>query len=84
MINFSNFVAEDKDTGNEMDTRKGVINFITSNFYRFINSDDNGDLKSIVMLTAALSILSSDQPNAIQVARRLAQSALQRSSKKIK
>lgn len=82
MKKFNNFIAEEKDDDVTADTKKAVVNFITSNFYRFINSSDESDNKSLLMLVAALSVLNTDQPNSVQVARRLAQMALVRSGKK--
>lgn len=79
MKKFASFDT-DKDDSVE-DTKKGVVNFITSNFYRFINSDGEGDTKALLMLVAALSVLNSDQPNSVQVARRMAQTALVRAGK---
>ncbi len=74
---------EEKDDDTQADTKKGVLNFIVSNFYRFINSPDENDNKSLLMLVAALTMLNnSDQPNSVQTARRLAQMALVRSGKK--
>lgn len=82
MKKFNDFIIEEKDDDVTADTKKGVVNFITSNFYRFINSPDEGDNKALLMLVAALSVLNTDQPNSVQVARRLAQMALVRSGKK--
>jgi len=79
MKKFASFDT-DKDDSVE-DTKKGVVNFITSNFYRFINSDGEGDTKALLMLVAALSVLNSDQPNSVKVARRMAQTALVRAGK---
>jgi len=72
------------DDNNDVgDDRKAIVNFITSNFYRFINSTDENDNKSLLMLVAALSVLNvSDQPNAVQIARRLATMALMRSGRR--
>lgn len=82
MKKFNEFILEEKDDDTASDTKKGVVNFIVSNFYRFINSPDESDNKSLIMLVAALTILNADQPNATQVARRLAQMALVRSGRK--
>jgi GH24 family phage-related lysozyme (muramidase) len=77
------FVDEARDDDTSLDTRRGIINFITSNFYRFINQPDAGDNKSLLMLIAALSVLNtSNEDQATQAARRLAQMALVRSGKK--
>ena len=82
MKKFYKFVQEDKDDDATDDTKKAVVNFIVSNFYRFVNSPDESDNKSLLMLVAALTVLNADQPNATQVARRLAQMALVRSGRK--
>ena len=78
-------VAQDTGDDDTMDdTKKQVINFITSNFYRFINQPDTGDVRGMLLLIAALSMINSseDNPNALQAARRLAQAAIGRSGKK--
>lgn len=82
MKKFNEFLNEEKDDDTISDTKKGVVNFIVSNFYRFVNSPEESDNKSLIMLVAALTILNADQPNATQIARRLAQVALVRSSRK--
>lgn len=84
MKTLKDFINEAPEDTNPIDTKKSVVSFIASNFYRFINSTDENDTKSLMMLVAALSVLNSgvDQQSAIQVARRLAQAALQRSGKK--
>jgi hypothetical protein len=82
MKKFNDFIIEEKDDDTQADTQKAVVNFITSNFYRFINSPDESDNKSLLMLVAALSVLNTNQSNAVQVARRLAQMALVRSGRK--
>lgn len=82
MKKFNEFVVEEKDDDVASDTKKGVVNFIVSNFYRFVSSPDESDNKSLLMLVAALAVLNADQPNATQVARRLAQMALTRSGRK--
>ena len=85
MKNFQSFILEAKfkdavdavgDNGDMSDAKKGLVSFITSNFYRFINNPDTTDTKGMLMLIAALTMLSSgDDPNAIQAAKRLAQMA---------
>jgi hypothetical protein len=81
---FSNFIDEEiKDTG-VADTKKSVTSFIASNLQRFANSSEETDIKAILMLVAALSLLdaSDDNPTALQTARRLATMALVKSTKK--
>lgn len=77
-------LIEEKDDSQSTDTRQNTLNFIASNFYRFTNAPDESDSKSLLMLIAALSVLNmgDDNPNAVQVAKRLAQLALVRSGKK--
>ena len=82
MKNFNKFIVEEKDDELSTDTKKTVINFITANLYRFINSPEEKDTKSLLMLIAALSVLNTDQPEALQTARRIAQMALVRAGKK--
>lgn len=82
MKKFSQFCTEAQDD-TLMDTRKGVLNFITSNLYRFSNPDEKNN-KALLMLVAALNVLNTASPDdttAISTARRLAQMALVRSQK---
>lgn len=83
-MNDSYDLIEDKDDSVQGDTKQATLNFIASNFYRFTNSPDETDSKSLLMLIAALGVLNmgDDNPNAIQIAKRLAQLALVRSGKK--
>lgn len=75
-------LSEDNEQNPVDTTRKGVTNFITTNFFRFINNPNENDDKSILLLVAALGVLNNnDDPQSIQIARRLAQAALQRSGK---
>lgn len=77
-------LIEEKDDATQADTKQNTLNFIASNFYRFVNSPDESDSKSLLMLIAAISVLNmgEDNPNAVQIAKRLAQLALVRSGKK--
>lgn len=66
------------------DSRTNLINFIVQNFYRFINNPSMKDDRSLLLLIAALSTISAsegDSPQALQAARRLAQSALARAGR---
>ena len=64
------------------DTKKNVLNFLTSNLYRFINEPETRDNKGLLMIIAALTVLNtSDTLVAIQTARRLGQMALVRGGK---
>jgi hypothetical protein len=65
------------------EAKRAVITFITSNFYRFINNPDTSDTKGLLMLIAALSTLNADDtPQTLATAKRLAQMAYVRSSKR--
>lgn len=82
MENFDNFIVEDDDS-TASDVKKNTVNFIVSNFYRFINSGNEGDDRALLMLVAALSVLNtSDDSQAVQAARRLTQMALVRRGKR--
>jgi len=71
--------APERDDDTSADTKRAVLSLIASNLYRFGGSTDDTDTKGLLMLVAALSILNlEDQPNAVQVARRLSQLALVR------
>ena len=64
------------------EAREALISFITSNFYRFINNPDSADQRSLLMLVAAISLVSaSDSSQAQNAAKRLAQAALAKTSK---
>lgn len=80
MKDFRTFTEENADA-EPNNTRKGVTNFITTNLFRFINAPGEDD-KSLLLLIAALAVLSNNEdPQSVQVARRMAQAALQRSGK---
>lgn len=79
MDSFNEFNEEVSD--DQLATRKGVMNFVASNLMRFVNSPE-GDDRAMLMLIAALSVLSNESdPQSVQTARRLAQTALQRQGK---
>lgn len=71
---------KDQETTN---TKKQLVNMIATQLYKFVNSSTY-DVKSLVMLVAALSLLntSDDNQQAINTARRLTTSALSRTNKK--
>lgn len=74
---------ETPSAANVKNSKVGVVNQIVSNFQRFVNSGNENDNAALIMLTAALSAVSvSDSPQSLQMARRLAQMALQRASKR--
>jgi len=70
---------EDKSSDVNADTRKAVLALITSNMFRLGNTDSSKDIRSILLLNTALSMLNAADDNnlvAIQAARRLAQMAV--------
>ena len=63
----------------EKDSVESVIQFITTNLFKFVNRQDVHSQKSMLFLIAALGVISTSQsPKSIQSARRLAQLAFQR------
>jgi hypothetical protein len=81
MKRFKDFIIEEDDDTN-LETKNALISFITSNLYRYINSDAT-DNKPLLMLIAALSILNtSNNTAALNTARRLATGAMQKASRK--
>jgi hypothetical protein len=77
MKTFNTFVSEANELAN---SKTNTLNFIVSNFYRFINKEDK-DNKALLLLIAALTVLNTAKEGDTQVistARRLAQSALSR------
>ena len=87
---FNQFIKEadgEQDVEKASSTKAGLINFIVSNFYRFINNPNMRDDKALLMLIAALSTISAsdgDSSQALQLAKRLAQGAMSRSTTKMK
>lgn len=87
MKKFTQYLKEAPDDDTVADTRKAVLAMITSNLYRFINSKDDKDNKAMLMLVAALGVLSNaseDNMLAISTAKRLAQTALARAGRAAK
>ena len=81
MKRFKDFIIEEDDDTN-LETKNALISFITSNLYRYINSDAT-DNKPLLMLIAALSVLNtSNSTTALNTARRLATGAMQKASRK--
>ena len=81
MKRFKDFIIEEDDDTN-LETKNALISFITSNLYRYINSDAT-DNKPLLMLIAALSIINtSNNTAALNTARRLATGAMQKASRK--
>jgi hypothetical protein len=83
MKKFSTFTEENEKDDNEksggMDaTRLSLLSMIANSLNRYKTSD-KGDVRGILMLIAALSMLSaSDQPLATSTARRLVSSSLRK------
>ena len=84
MKKFSTFVEQDEKDDNEKSsgssdaTRLSLLSMIANSLNRYKTSD-KGDVRGILMLIAALSILSaSDQPLATSTARRLVSSSLRK------
>lgn len=70
--------AEKEDNSN----KSSIINYITSNFYKAINADDN---RKVLLLIAAISMLStSNDQVSINAARKLAQMSVPNKKKEIK
>jgi len=80
MKQFKEFVSEDTDQLDHKESKKALMALISSNFFRFANNN-NGDMRPLLMLIAALGVVSaSDDLQSLNVARRLATAALSRSS----
>jgi hypothetical protein len=84
MKKFSTFVEQDEKDDNEKSsgssdaTRLSLLSMIANSLNRYKTSD-KGDVRGILMLIAALSLLSaSDQPLATSTARRLVSSSLRK------
>ena len=64
------------------DTKRAMVNQIASYLNRFVASPKEGDVKSMLLLIAALSVLNTTETDqSIQTAKRLAQLAFNRSSR---
>jgi hypothetical protein len=79
MKSFKEFINEKEDK----DTKVSVLGLISSTFYRFVNSNNDTDIKSMLLLIAALNSLSvgDGDPQSVSIAKRLATAALARSNK---
>lgn len=71
------------EADDEIDTssKDAMVRFIVTNFYRFINAPDRTDTRQMLMLVAALGVLSAssdDDRQAISASKRLTQAALAR------
>jgi hypothetical protein len=77
MIKFDEFINEAQDDTEDLSTKKALVNFIASNLYRFANKPEGENTKGLLLLIAALGVLNtSDDPQAINTARRLATAGL--------
>lgn len=84
MKKFNEFISEADDQMDPTETKKALLNLISSNFFRFASSEKT-DERSLLMLIAALGILSSgDDIQSLNIARRLATGALSRGNLKQK
>jgi len=85
MKKFSDFIVEEEmgdESASDDATKKSLINIIANNLNRYKTSD-KGDIKNMLMMIAALSLLNSKDNSglALNTARRLA-STVSTSSKK--
>jgi hypothetical protein len=85
MKKFSDFIIEEEmgdEPASDDATKKSLINIIANNLNRYKTSD-KGDIKNMLMMIAALSLLNSKDNSglALNTARRLA-STVSTSSKK--
>lgn len=75
MKKFSDFAAEENDDEGQSDeaTRKALVNIIANNLNR-LKTSDKGDVKNMLMMIAALSLLNSKDNSglALSTARKLA------------
>jgi hypothetical protein len=75
MKKFSDFAAEENDDEVQSDeaTRKALVNIIANNLNR-LKTSDKGDVKNMLMMIAALSLLNSKDNSglALNTARKLA------------
>lgn len=62
------------DEARDDGTKKSLIAYITSNFYRVANNKKS-DPKSLILLVGAIALLNIDDSSAINAARKLAQLA---------
>lgn len=81
MKNLSNFLHEEDDD-KSVDSRRNLIQFITSNFYRLAQQQDLKNDRGMLLLLAAISMLSvDDDTQIVNTAKRLAQLALTQAGK---
>lgn len=84
MKNLNDFLIEDEDE-TSVDSRRALVQFISSNFFRFVQNPDQKDDRGMLLLIAAISLLNmGDDLQTINTAKRLAQLALTTKMKKKK
>jgi hypothetical protein len=84
MKNLNNFLIEEDDE-TSIDSRRALVQFISSNFFRFVQNPDQKDDRGMLLLIAAISLLNmGDDLQTINTAKRLAQLALTTKMKKKK
>lgn len=89
MKKFSTFVEDNNEDEDEDQTSKSakraLLSTINSNFQRVISQPDGGDNRSLLIMLAALGVLnSSDDPQSLATAKRLATLSMSRKPKKEK
>lgn len=84
MKTLNKFLLEADDDSTDLETtKKSLITFISSNMARFLSKSDKQDTKPLLMLIAALQLVSiADDTQSLTVARRLATAALAKAVKK--
>ena len=81
MKSLNDFLTEEDDEKN-VDSKKSLIQYITANFYRLAQQPDTKNDRGMLLLLAAISMLSvDDDAQSINLAKRLAQLALTQSNK---
>lgn len=81
MKTLNDFLKEEDDD-KTVDSRKSLIQFITANFYRLAQQQDLKNDRGMLLLIAAISMLSvDDDTQIVNTAKRLAQLALTQSGK---
>lgn len=76
-------VDDISDVLKDASSKKQLVNMIATQLYKYVNASSY-DVKSLIMLVAALTLLNTDDDNlqALNTARRLAMSATARTNKK--
>lgn len=84
MKTLNKFLLEAEDDSSDLETtKKSLVTFISSNMARFLTKSDKQDNTPLIMLIAALQLVSiADDTQSLTVARRLATAALAKAVKK--